>query len=147
MSCFQPVFIHCPFLSSVVPILPTSLVLTPGYAQIALWFFYLLHQRRPRCCFLALSLHSPMTTLIFYICLLQSEFLPQCADTVAASSPNKFSVELWAGAQTFSDPCWKCFMCQSSGTGYPLCRRCAVNLLSQLWLLYLSSWQPCSPPS
>lgn len=97
ISCFQPVFIHCPFLyPAVVPILPTSLALTPGYAQIALYFFLLLHQIRPRCCFLVLSLHSPLIIPVFNIYLLQPAFLPQCADTVAASSPNKLLVEPWA---------------------------------------------------
>lgn len=38
-------------------------------------------------------------------------------------------------------------MCQSSGTGCPLCRSCAVQLPSQLWLLCSSSWQPSCPPS
>lgn len=147
MSCFQPVFIHCPFLSPVlVPTLPTSLVLTPGYVQIALYFFYLLHQARPRGCFCLLSLHSSLTIPVFHIYLPQPELLPQCAEAVAVSSPNELSEELWAVARTFPDPCWKHLTCQSSGTGCPLCRSSAVDPLSQPWLLCSSSRQPGSPP-
>lgn len=93
------------------------------------YFFYLLHQTGPRCCFLILSLHSPLIIPIFYIYLLQPELLPPCADTVAASTPNELSVEPWAGARAFSDLCWELFMCQGSGTGFPPCRSRAESPL------------------
>lgn len=81
----------------------------------------------------------PRLSQLFYIYLLQPELLPPCADTVAASTPNELSVELWAGARAFSDLCWKHLVCQSSGTGFPPCRSCAVTPLSELGLLCSSS--------